>query len=461
MSSENYTNIIWEDFKKALIFPEKLYLSTHSSKNSSEAQSDVYLTIDASYFFNEESLVTSKINYKFIQIMPTILTGLGPFFTFLKMAIAFTAINFSADVNVADTLNSLIGNIQIAALCSVFAVGLSLLFMFIEKIMYNGMCKKHYINIQKEFVRLFDVVTSEKFLIDLVKESKIQNNNNEKLLKTMPDDFAKAVASFISETKTPFLENILYSLNKLNESFNKGNGGDVYMYIKKQSNNDNNENNIFWVTMTDLMTALVLVFIVLFFYTYMVSYNDKIEQVQEQQKVAKELKETLQEKKIDAQIDSISGIVKISDLELFDLNSYELSQKGKDYLSKFAPAYLDSIFTNEYLNENIDKIVIQGHTDSQTFAGQFSADEQYMKNMELSLKRAYEVANYMTNTPYNKANGNRLRKMIVVEGASFSNPVLTKGKEDYAKSRRVELKIVMKEKSSFRNMLNKSDTDVQ
>jgi len=233
------------------------------------------------------------------------------------------------------------------------------------------------------------------------------------------------------------------------------------MYIKKNKNVDNSENNIFWVTMTDLMTALVLVFIVLFFYTYMVSYNDKIEQVQEQQKVAEELKETLQEKKIDAQIDSISGIVKISDLELFDLNSYELSQKGKDYLSKFAPAYLDSIFTNEYLNENIDKIVIQGHTDSQTFAGQFSADEQYMKNMELSLKRAYAVANYMTNTPYNKANGNRLRKMIVVEGASFSSPILVQGKEDYAKSRRVELKIIMKEKSSFRNMLNKSDTDVQ
>ena len=51
----------------------------------------------------------------------------------------------------------------------------------------------------------------------------------------------------------------------------------------------------------------------------------------------------------------------------------------------------------------------------------------------------------MTNTPYNKANGNRLRKMIIVEGASFSTPVLVNGKEDYAKSRRVELKVVMKE----------------
>ena len=67
-----------------------------------------------------------------------------------------------------------------------------------------------------------------------------------------------------------------------------------------------------------------------------------------------------------------------------------------------------------------------------------------MKNMELSLNRAYAVANYMTNTPYNKENGNKLRKMIVVEGASFSDPILVNGKEDYAKSRRVELKLVMK-----------------
>ena len=96
------------------------------------------------------------------------------------------------------------------------------------------------------------------------------------------------------------------------------------------------------------------------------------------------------------------------------------------------------------MNENLDKIIIQGHTDSQTYAGEYTADEQYMKNMELSLNRAYTVANYMTNTPYNKENGDRLRKMILVEGASFSNPILTNGKEDFAKSRRVELKLVMK-----------------
>ncbi len=212
----------------------------------------------------------------------------------------------------------------------------------------------------------------------------------------------------------------------------------------RRSKESDEQNNIFWVTMTDLMTALVLVFIVLFFYSYLTTYYEKIHQDMEQKKATAALEEALKSQNIDANIDS-AGVVKISDLELFELNSYELSDKGKTYLSKFSPAYLNSIFTNEYLKENVEKIIIQGHTDSQTFAGDFSQDEQYMKNMELSLKRAYEVAEYMTNTPYNKANGNRLRKMIVVEGASFSSPVLVDGKEDFAKSRRVELKIVMKE----------------
>jgi len=210
---------------------------------------------------------------------------------------------------------------------------------------------------------------------------------------------------------------------------------------------DNEQNNIFWVTMTDLMTALVLVFIVLFFYTYVTSFYEKIQGDLEKKKAAEALQISLQEENINVNVDS-TGVVKISDLELFDVNSYELSDKGKDYLSKFSPAYLDSIFSNEYLKENVEKIIIEGHTDSQTFAGDFSEDEQYMKNMDLSLKRAYEVANYMTNTPYNKTSGNKLRKMLIVEGASFSSPIIVDGKEDYAKSRRVELKIVMKNKSS-------------
>ena len=227
MKANLFTATVWEDFKKALIFPEKLYVVSQNTKSAGDYKPEIYLTLDASYFFNEETLIYSNINNKFIQTIPTLLTGLGPFFTFLKMAIAFTTVDFSLDADVGSSLNILIANIQIAALCSVFAVGYSLLFMFIEKIMYNRMCKKYYLSIQKELIRLFDVVTSEKFLIDLLKESKLQNISNEKLLKTIPAEFAESITNTLKQTAVPYLENILYSLNKLNENINKQSKNDV------------------------------------------------------------------------------------------------------------------------------------------------------------------------------------------------------------------------------------------
>ena len=43
----------------------------------------------------------------------------------------------------------------------------------------------------------------------------------------LPEDFAKAVAKSLNETTIPYLENILYSLNKLNENAANNSGGDI------------------------------------------------------------------------------------------------------------------------------------------------------------------------------------------------------------------------------------------
>ena len=91
-----------------------------------------------------------------------------------------------------------------------------------------------------------------------------------------------------------------------------------------------------------------------------------------------------------------------------------------------------------------ENIIIQGHTDSQSFAGIKNPDEQYMKNMTLSLERANSVANYIFHTNYDKQYSNRLKKILVVEGKSYSEPILANGREDYAKSRRVEMRLKTK-----------------
>lgn len=209
------------------------------------------------------------------------------------------------------------------------------------------------------------------------------------------------------------------------------------------SNNDVQE-NVFWITMTDLLLGLSVIFIVLFVLAMTGFSQAKLQEQKIKSEVASELAKNLKEKNIDAQIDMMTGDVKLSDLQLFELGSYELSDNGREFLNKFMPVYINAVYDNPKVADKVVNIVIQGHTDSQSFAGVNSKDLQFIKNMELSTKRANEVAKFIFFTPYNKSYSEKLYKMLLVEGKSFSEPVLVDGKEDFAKSRRVELKLVVK-----------------
>lgn len=216
--------------------------------------------------------------------------------------------------------------------------------------------------------------------------------------------------------------------------------------IRGRLTNSNNEvqENVFWITMTDLLLGLAVIFIVLFVLAMTGFTQAKLQEQHLKSEVAKDLAQELNSKNINAQVDLSSGVVKLSDLQLFELGSYQLSNDGKAFLNKFIPIYLNAVYSNPKIADKVVNIVIQGHTDSQSFAGVSSKDLQFIKNMELSTQRANEVAKYMFYTPYNKAYSAKLHKMLVVEGKSFSQPVLVNGKEDYDKSRRVELQLVVK-----------------
>ena len=96
------------------------------------------------------------------------------------------------------------------------------------------------------------------------------------------------------------------------------------------------DNNIFWTTMSDLMLGLAIVFMTLFVLAMTGFTQQSVKQKVKQIEVNKELTEKLRQEHIDAQVDEMTGDIKISDLELFELGSYRLSAKGKAYLDKFA-----------------------------------------------------------------------------------------------------------------------------
>lgn len=204
------------------------------------------------------------------------------------------------------------------------------------------------------------------------------------------------------------------------------------------------DNNIFWTTMADLLLGLAIIFMTLFVLAMTGFTQQTLEQKKHQIEVSKELIENLKDANIDAQVDEMTGDIKISDLELFEVGSYNLSPKGKAYLDKLIPIYINTIFSKKELVGEIDNIVVQGHTDSQTYSGLKDANLSYMKNMQLSLQRANSVANYMFKTGYDKKYSEKLREILTVEGKSNSDPILVNGKEDFNKSRRVELRLKVK-----------------
>lgn len=204
------------------------------------------------------------------------------------------------------------------------------------------------------------------------------------------------------------------------------------------------DNNIFWPTMADLLLGLAIIFMTLFVLAMTGFTQQSLEQKKQQIEISKELIENLKDANIDAQVDEMTGDIKISDLELFELGSYNLSPKGKVYLDKLIPIYINTIFSKKELIDEVDNIIVQGHTDSQTYSGIKDPNLGYMKNMELSLQRANAVADYMFRTGYDKKYSEKLREILTVEGKSYSEPILVNGKEDYNKSRRVELRLKVK-----------------
>ena len=141
MCANPYVSSAWLEFKNTLIFSESVALKSEDDdltyQEVSSTVQNIQTTVDPLYFFNEESLLTTKFNYKLLQTIPTILTGFGPLFTFLNIAIAFGKIDFSTQERTIASVAGLMSSMQIAALVSVIAVGSSLIFLIIEKILYQ------------------------------------------------------------------------------------------------------------------------------------------------------------------------------------------------------------------------------------------------------------------------------------------------------------------------------------
>lgn len=162
-------------------------------------------------------------------------------------------------------------------------------------------------------------------------------------------------------------------------------------------------------------------------------------------KVISELKSSLGNK-ID--IDKKSGSLKLASNILFDKGSAELKESSKTELAANFIEYASTLLGNRTISEHIDKIIIEGHSDS---------DGSYLYNLNLSQQRAFAVMNYLLTLDYIKKNN--IKSKLVASGRSYLDSIKVNGKEDKDASRRIEVKFRLKNEDAMYEIERILDAD--
>ena len=152
-------------------------------------------------------------------------------------------------------------------------------------------------------------------------------------------------------------------------------------------------------------------------------------------KVVQELKNTMGNS---IHIDPNSGAIRLPSSVLFDVGSFEIKPEAKKQLRETLEPYFGILLNDASIRENVDKIIIEGHTDS---------DGSYMYNLDLSQKRALAVMAFIYS--WDEKQNPLLQRYLSAQGRSYSDHVLKNGAEDKEASRRIEIKFSISNKKAI------------
>lgn len=158
-----------------------------------------------------------------------------------------------------------------------------------------------------------------------------------------------------------------------------------------------------WLSVGDLMSGLLMFFALLFIAVsaQLVEYDNIIKKIP--------LAIIEKTKEIPGIGDSIkvdpNGDLSLDDKILFDEGKAILKPQGKRFLKDFIPLYAETIFTDERFDNQVSRIIIEGHT---------SLKGSKKDNMELSFQRALAVTEYIDTI--NFSNQDKFRKKLLAAG---------------------------------------------
>ena len=218
----------------------------------------------------------------------------------------------------------------------------------------------------------------------------------------------------------------------------------------------------YWLSISDMMSGLMLIFLFISV-SYMVYANNQKDKVKRIAIAYQELRHDIYKELYDAfkydlinwnaELDSQKLAVRFKAPEvLFVQGSDELNERFRNILREFFPKFIGILVKSKYM-QNIEEVRVEGHTSSE-WKQSFSADEVYLKNMELSQDRTRSVLSYILLLENLIDKKDWLKKHLTANGLSSSKLILVDGKEDPDKSRRVEFRIRTDAERQIQKILN-------
>lgn len=141
-----------------------------------------------------------------------------------------------------------------------------------------------------------------------------------------------------------------------------------------------------------------------------------------------------------------SGAIVFDSQMMFGKGLSDLNDMGKSFLHSVVPNYLRVLMSDEY-SPYVSQIIIEGHTDT---------DGPYDYNMRLSSARGAAVLDYILSSEFediSEASKDKLRKIVTVNGRSFSDPIYSSdGQIDMDASRRVVIKFRLNDEQMVAEM---------
>jgi len=137
-------------------------------------------------------------------------------------------------------------------------------------------------------------------------------------------------------------------------------------------------------------------------------------------------------------IDKNSGSLRLASNILFDKGSALLKDESKTELKRSFEEYIGALVTNPKIKPHIDRIIIEGHTDS---------DGGYLYNLDLSQRRAFAVMNYLLSLDFAKKHN--IKPLMIASGRAYLDAIKVDGVENKDASRRIEIKFRLKNEDAM------------